>query len=244
MTSAKGNGSLTPLLVESSTLTQQALESMTTAIRDGQLAPGELYSVTMLAEEFGVSRTPVREALVVLERQGVVRFERNRGVRVLEVTVRDLSEIFSLRLLLEVPAAARACELLDEAGRTTLRSELDAMRDAASLGDESEFMYHDRNFHEAILKAAGNERLTAMIGSLRDHVRRRGPSTVGQTRDLAAIFAEHEAIMDGIQSQDPARAAAAMRDHVSRTAELLIRQEGGADDDVASALWPVIPPLA
>jgi DNA-binding GntR family transcriptional regulator len=243
MKSERGNGSLPQLLVESSTLTHRALESMTAAIRNGHLAPGELYSVTMLAEEFGVSRTPVREALLVLEREGVVRFERNRGVRVLEITVQDLSAIFGLRLLLEVPAASHACRLIDQIGREALRDELAAMRQAASLGDESDFMYHDRNFHESILRAAGNERLTAMIGNLRDHVRRRGPSTVGQTRDLTSILAEHEAIMEAIEAQDPERTAVAMRDHISRTAELLIRQEGGTDSDVASALWAVVASL-
>ena len=80
-----------------------------------------------LAERFGVSRTPVREALLLLERQGVVRFERNRGVRVLETSVHDLEEVFTLRLLLEVPATYRACGLLTAEDLDALERELAAM---------------------------------------------------------------------------------------------------------------------
>ena len=101
---------LESLTGDRSTLTTRALEALRAAIVDGRLVAGERYSVAQLAERFGVSRTPVREALLVLERQGVVRFERNRGVRVLETTAHDLEEVFALRLLLEVPATRRACE--------------------------------------------------------------------------------------------------------------------------------------
>jgi DNA-binding GntR family transcriptional regulator len=84
---------------------------------DGRLEAGERYSVAQLAERFGVSRTPVREALLVLERQGVVRFERNRGVRVLETTAHDLEEVFALRLLLETGRLLLAQESAPVAGR-------------------------------------------------------------------------------------------------------------------------------
>ena len=83
------------------------------AIADGRLEPGGRYSVAQLAEQLGISRTPVREALLVLEREGRVRFERNRGVRILETTAADVAEVFELRLLLEVPAAAKACGAVD-----------------------------------------------------------------------------------------------------------------------------------
>ena len=110
------------------TLTSRALEALRAAIVDGRLEAGERYSVAQLAERFGVSRTPVREALLVLERQGVVRFERNRGVRVLETTAHDLEEVFALRLLLEVPATRRACALLTRDDLAALERELGRWR--------------------------------------------------------------------------------------------------------------------
>lgn len=208
-----------------STLTSRALDALRAAIVDGRLAPGERYSVAQLAERFGVSRTPVREALLVLERQGVVRFERNRGVRVLETTAHDLEEVFALRLLLEVPATRRACELLDAAGMAALECELAAMERLAREADEGAFMAHDRRFHEIVLESSGNRRLTAIVGQLRDSVRFRGASTVGRSRDLQAILEEHVAILDALRAGDARGAANAMRRHLRTTGRLLIAQE-------------------
>jgi DNA-binding GntR family transcriptional regulator len=228
---------LTRLSTDTDTLSQRAAESIRRAIRDGRLAAGELYSVARLADEFGVSRTPVREALLVLERQGMVRFERNRGVRVLETTLHDLEEIFALRLLLEVPAAERACRRMNDRTLELIRSELKSMREAAVDGDEPQFMLHDRKFHEHLLTAADNARLTAIIGDLRDHVRAQGPSTVGRSRDLGAVLSEHEAIMIALEASDPAATAAAVHRHILTTGSLLIAQEGGGETDPDWAAW-------
>jgi DNA-binding GntR family transcriptional regulator len=226
---------LEPLAGERQTLTADALAALRAAIVDGRLVAGRLYSVAGLAEQFGVSRTPVREALLLLERQGVVRFERNRGVRILETSAHDLDEVFTLRLLLEVPATFRACDLLDGEGREALARELDKMADFAHEGDEANFMAHDQRFHEIILRAAGNQRLAALVAQLRDLVRLRGASAVGRSRDLEAIHAEHVAILDGLRSRDAPRAAAAMREHLLGTGRLLIAQEEGTGLDLAWA---------
>jgi DNA-binding GntR family transcriptional regulator len=211
------------------TLAMRALEALRIAIVDGRLAPGERFSVAQLAELFGVSRTPVREALLQLERQGVVRFERNRGVRVLETSAHDVQEVFALRLLLEVPATRRACERLRPDELDALQHELDEMRRCAGAGEEAPFMAHDVRFHETLLTAAGNQRLVATIRSLRDHVRFRVGSTVGRSRDLATILGEHDEIMRCLREADAAAAASAMREHLRNTGRLLLQQaEAGA----------------
>lgn len=233
---------LTRLSTDTDTLSQRAADSIRNAIREGRLSPDELYSVARLAEEFGVSRTPVREALLVLERQGMVRFERNRGVRVLATTAHDLEEIFTLRLLLEVPAAERACRRLDAKGREAIKRELQSMREAAGADDEPRFMSHDRRFHDRILAASGNARLAALIGDLRHHVTARGPSTVGRSRGLDEVLAEHEAIMDALEAADAQRTASAMRTHIVTTGRLLIEQQGpNGDADPAWAEWGATP---
>ena len=223
------------------TLTARVTEAVREAIVDGRLVAGERYSVALLAGQFGVSRTPVREALLVLERQGMVRFERNRGVRVLETSLHDLEEVFGLRLLLEVPATERACELLDDAGLGALDRELRAMRRAAEAGDEPAFMAHDKAFHTALLLAAGNRRLADVVAQLRDAVRSRGASTVGRSRDLAAILREHDAIMAALRARDGGGAAAAMRAHLLNTGRLLLAQEGGAGHEPAWAALVRLP---
>jgi DNA-binding GntR family transcriptional regulator len=204
------------------TLASHARSAVLAAIGDGTLEPGGLYSVAQLAEQLGVSRTPVREALLMLEREGRVRFERNRGVRVLIPTAQDIAEVFELRLMLEVPATAQAAGRVDLGA---LAAELDAMAAAADAGAEPAFMDHDERFHTAILAASGNRRLVTMVAGLRDAVRGRGASTVGRSRTLEEILGEHRAILEALQAGDGDRAAAAMRYHLRRTGDLLVAQE-------------------
>ena len=139
----------------------------------------------------------MREALLVLEREGRVRFERNKGVRVLETTAADVAEVFELRLLLEVPAAAKACGVVDP----------DALGAAIEAGD-------GERFHVLIVLAAGNRRLAAIVAGLREALAGAG------TRDPQEAAAEHRAILAALEAGDADRAAAAMRYHLRRGAEL------------------------
>lgn len=226
---------------ERTTLAVQAAGAIREAIVDGRLVGGERYSVARLAERFGISRTPVREALLVLERQGMVRFERNKGVRVLPTTAHDLEEIFVLRLLLEVPATRRAATLIDGDGLAALEHELAAMERLAGERDESAFMAHDRAFHEIVLRVAGNQRLVDVVRGLRELVRYRGASTVGRSRDLHVVLQAHVVIYEALRVGDAEGAAAAMRRHVLDTGRLLLAQEGGAEAELAWRSWTSAP---
>jgi DNA-binding GntR family transcriptional regulator len=223
---------LAPLGGDRTTLAARALDGLREAIVAGRLAPGERYSVGALAAELGVSRTPVREALLALERQGLVRFERNKGVRILAASAADVEEVFVLRLLLEVPATRRAAGRLTAGDHAALDAELAAMAAAARSGDEPAFMAHDQRFHALVLAAAGSRRLVDVVAQLRDHVRSAAASTVGRSRDLHAIHAEHVGIRDALHAGDGAAAAEAMRAHLTTTARMLVAQEGGGDPDL------------
>lgn len=208
-------------------LTDQIRESILKAILDGELRPGELYSVQTLADSYEVSRTPVREALIDLSRQGMVSFERNRGVRILESSPEELEQILSMRILLEVPAAYRAATAISDADLEKLGAELLKMESAAEADDEAVMMAHDRRFHELLNDAAGNERLALYVDSLRDLILTRGASTVGRSRSLDAIIDEHRAIYRAVVARDPEETCRAMREHLVNTAALLLDQEGG-----------------
>ena len=210
-------------LAATRTLAAHARQAVLAAIADGRMAAGQRYSVAQLAEQLGISRTPVREALLVLEREGRVRFERNRGVRVLETTAADVAEVFELRMLLEVPATVKACGVVDA---DALQVELDAMGARARAGEEAAFMDHDERFHDLVLRSAGNARLADIVARLRDAVRGRGASTVGRSRGLDEIHAEHAAILQALRAGDAPAAAEAMRMHLERTRDLLLEQEG------------------
>jgi DNA-binding GntR family transcriptional regulator len=211
----------------SRTLNTAVLASLRSAVVSGELLPGSLHSVHALATELGVSRTPVREALIKMAEQGMVRFERNRGVRILQTTVHDLEEVFELRLLLEVPAARRACAKFDAAGLKELRDEFEAMECAARDGDEVRMWEHDRRFHRTILEATGNKRLAEFVDGMRDMVLKRGVSTAESSRTMLDIVAEHFGVLERLEARDPEGAADAMRAHLLNTSGLLLTQEAG-----------------
>jgi DNA-binding GntR family transcriptional regulator len=241
-------------------LADQAVAAIRAAVRDGTLQPGQLYSAYQIAGYLGVSRSPVREALMRLAEAGMVAFERNRGFRIVIPGAADIAEVFQLRLLLEVPAARRAA-LLTPAGAgaglgaelaaglgaelaaglgARLAAELALMRAAAEARDEALFMRHDQRLHRLILEAAGNSRLTALVENLRDTTRTLGASTADRSRDLSDIAAEHVPIVDAIAAGDAAAAGAAMTFHLSHTATLLVAQAGG--DLTVDQLWAVAAP--
>lgn len=216
-------------------LATQVYRALLEAIVIGELAPGSLHSVGKLAERIGISRSPVREALITLADQGMVIFERNRGVRIQQTTAHDLEEVFSLRLLLEVPAAYRAAQQMqpDEVQRLTeALGTVEAFAAAPTVRAQQEM---DFGFHRVILDAAGNRRLAAVVDNLWTHQKLRGVSTAGKTRDLADIHRDHERIHRCIHNGDAHGAAVAMRDHLLTTGGLLLAQET-TDWEEASAL--------
>jgi DNA-binding GntR family transcriptional regulator len=201
------------------------LEVVRASIIGGDLAPGELYSVADLAETLQVSRTPVREALIELATRGMVRFERNRGVRILGTSINDLEQIFEIRLMLEVPAARRAVGRMPPDDVRAMRGHLASMERAAEDGDVARLWVHDRQFHRALMTASGNRRLAEYVDTLRDMVLVRGVTTAGRARSLEAIVSEHRAILERVEAGDAEGTAAALRAHIEQTARLLIAQE-------------------
>jgi DNA-binding GntR family transcriptional regulator len=246
---------LTPALdrlsAPAASLTDQAVAAIRQAVHDGTLAPGQLYSAYQIADYLGVSRSPVREALMRLAEAGMVSFERNRGFRIVLPGPRDIAEVFQLRLLLEVPAARQAAALAAAAGPAPgsgsasakllagLRAEFEAMRRAAADHDEPVFMRHDQRLHALIVAATGNSRVVKVVDGLRDLTRLLGASTVDRSRDLDDILAEHLPILEAIAAGDAPAAGSAMAAHITHTGKLLTAQAVAESGSTVSAedLW-------
>jgi DNA-binding GntR family transcriptional regulator len=207
-------------------LAEQVYDEIRNAIILGDLIPGSLHSVQEIASQLKVSRTPAREALLKLADQGMVRFERNRGARILETSVHDLEQVFSLRLLLEVPATYRATSLIGEEELRHLGHCIESFR-KASVRNTRKHLELDAKFHRIIMRACGNRRLADFVDTLRDLQMMRGASTVAKTRTLADVCDDHQRIFERIVARDPAGAASTMRDHIALTSRLLIAQETG-----------------
>jgi len=230
---------LTPFDANSPSLTERTIEAVREGIRTGALVPGELYSVYQLAAELGVSRSPVRDALLRLAETGMVRFERNRGFRVLVPGARELAELLAVRLALEVPAARRAARSAGPVDHSKLRVEYQAMEEAAAAGDEPLFLKHDQRLHSLILELAGNSYVLRVIDNLRDATRLVGASTIEHSRTLRDVQREHLPIIEALEGNDPGWAAFAMEHHLTETGRLLLREaviRDGASVD-ANRLW-------
>lgn len=202
--------------------TDDVLARLREQILTGALAPGEQLSIYRLSDALGVSRTPVREAVLRLADLGLLTIERNRGVTIRGVQAEDVRDVFELRLLLEVPAAAGAAIHGGDDLRARLGAALDAMRAAARRGDEVAFTGHDRDLHAALGETLGNRRLLQEVDRLRDSIQVRGVSTIDRARTMSDIAEEHAPIVEAVVAGDASAAADAMRTHLEHTAALLL----------------------
>jgi|GEM_PF-134500 len=210
--------SLKPL-VEKPSLASQAFDHIKAAIIAGDVQPGILYSVNQFASLLGVSRTPVREALLTLSQQGFLRMDRNRGFQLTEITEKDINDVIEIRLMLEVPAMSRVAQLsshigthLDEA--RSIYSELDA---AAKSADVLRFLTVDRKFHLTLIDALDNHRLTKIVGDLRDHMQLRGLRRMASSGQLEDAHKDHYQLLLAVESGDSQLATNVMRMHLERT---------------------------
>jgi DNA-binding GntR family transcriptional regulator len=195
-------------------LREQALAAIREALITGRIAPGVVYSAASLAAEFGVSNSPVREAMLALVDDGLMEVVPNRGYRAVELSRADLIDIAQLRMLLEVPAAGLAAGL-DLGEREAQLAELvERIEHAAAAGDVSGNLAADRQFHLAIVDICGNRRLTQQVARLRDQTRLYNFLNLARTGALVAPAREHRPILDAIVAHDGARAEALVRAHL------------------------------
>lgn len=216
-------------LTQSGTMTDRATAVLRSAILRGELEPNTLHAVHTVAERLGVSRTPVREALIRLAGEGLVRVQRNRGFVVLRHSPDDLCEIFSLRLLLEVPATRAAATLASDADIAALEADIARMRVAMDQDDAEQFLREDRQFHRTLLLISGNERLAEFVDSLRNVVLSQGVSTANRSESIEEILEPHLDLLRLVSEHRPADAAASMRGHLVQTAQKLLTQEFGPE---------------
>ena len=187
-------------------LTDRVYDELMRAIRAGELQPGTMHSVVEISGRLGVSRTPVREALLRMASNGMVRFERSRGVRILEVSTRDIEEIYSLRMMLEVPSAYRAAELLTDELLGPVEEAFDRMREATAAGDESLFQAADVDFHVALSEATHNEILHELYRAASVHLQKRLEHIYTDTGCLLASQSTHERLLRNVVAQEPRKA--------------------------------------
>lgn len=191
-------------------------------ILEGELEPGQRVIEPELAERFGASKTPVREALQLLAAEGLVEVLPKKGYRIRTMELTDLSEILELRTLLESRAAARCARCADSEQIEELTQRWEAQRDALGL-EPLERTLLARDFHAGIAQAAGSHRLAGILEGLH-HEMVRAHHVLPQLRwhlSEEIELREHREILAAITAGDPERAEAAMRTHMVSIRESL-----------------------
>ncbi|MFH8407792.1 FCD domain-containing protein [Streptomyces sp. NPDC018019] len=194
----------------------QVLAALREALMAGELVPGEVYSAPALAVRYGVSATPVREAMQLLACEGAVEVAPNRGFRVAERTHRDLAELAEVRAMLEIPALLRMARTLPAERWEELRPLAAAGVAAAAHGDRSGYAEADHAFHHALLTFTGNRQLVLVADDL--HRRTQAPVPGGpavRTAELLTAASEHTALLDALTAREYDVVERIAREHLS-----------------------------
>ena len=192
-------------------------ERLRAEIVAGERTPGTRLPQVEIARRLGVSTTPVREALAMLQREGLVRLHPQRGAVVFVPTVADLREHYEIRAALEALAVARAAEVFEPEWAIPLETLLAEMRTGPPA---ARYIALNHEFHNTLYRHSGRRQLTDMVASLRDassaylHIYRAAADFPVERLD-----AEHRAMLAACVARDPEAAAAATRLHLERTVE-------------------------
>jgi GntR family transcriptional regulator, rspAB operon transcriptional repressor len=216
-------------------VTDWVYEELKGAIVDLRLAPGEPLREATLAEQLGVSKTPIREALTRLEQEGLVETTSFKGAVVSSYSRQDLLEIYELRELLENAAARAAAESMSEPARARLGRIAAESRRLRGGGDRALLAALISEFDDVLFDQVRNSRIRALVENLRAHLTRIGHLTAGIPGRIDASVDEHERIVEAIAAHDPALAEQRMREHIRSVCQDQLRALGEAgavlDDD-------------
>lgn len=189
-------------------LKQEVYDGIRRDILNGTFVPGDLLRERELAAKYGVSKTPVREALSLLEQDELLRAIPRAGYMVTQLTLRDLQEVHQLRLTLEAMAARLAAQRITD-------EELEELERLTSTSDPEEARLFNRRFHSIVAQASGNSRLAKMIEQLLDDTDRWAALEVAGLTP-AVLLIGHQAELEALRTRNPDTAEAAMREHVER----------------------------
>ncbi len=195
-------------------MTDWVWEELREAIIELRLRPGEPLREAALAEQLGVSKTPLREAFARLEQEGLVETTSFKGAVVTGYSERDLKEIYELRALLEGAAARAAAERPTDETLAELRDVVARSRELRDAGDIVGLAGLLGHFDVIVYAQVSNERIAALIDNLRAHLARIGKLTEAIPGRVAASVEEHAAVVDAIVAHDPDEAERLIRMHI------------------------------
>jgi GntR family transcriptional regulator, rspAB operon transcriptional repressor len=209
-------------------LSQRAYQSLRNAIRDGAIVHGVLYSEKDLADRLGISRTPVREALIELAREGLVTIAPQRGFQLHSLSHAEQEEVYELRLAIDSFIVEKLAKSATPEDIKQLREAIAEQRSAG--GETTTALIADEQFHLLFPKLLGLERTYGLVSTLRGAMWLLGSNAFRTPHRTEAVLDEHTAIVDAIEAHDPKAAVRAVKTHVCNSLEAVRRSWIESDD--------------
>lgn len=205
------------------------LEAIREAIINGTLKPRERLMEIQLAEDLGVSRTPIREALRKLELEGFIVMVPRKGAYVSDVSFKDIADVFEIRTALETLAAGLAAERITDEELQIMERLLAAKAEAINNQNLESIIEIDTAFHEAIYTASRNDRLKTIVNNLREQIQRYRSTTLAYPGRMKSSLEEHKYIVEALQSRDVQLAKQLAQEHIENAETSMfeiIKEEG------------------
>lgn len=198
------------------------------AILKGDLKPGERLMELQLAAQLGVSRTPIREAIRMLEQEGLAVTVPRKGAEVAKMTLKGMEDVLEIREALDILACQLACERITEEQLALLEEKKKAFEDSLKSGNVKAIAETDVEFHDVIYDATNNPKLVNMLNNLREQIYRYRVEYLKKAENYPKLIEEHNAIFDSLANHNKEDATSSIREHVKNQAiavkEVIIQQ--------------------
>lgn len=217
-----------PALSKGASLAEQTYDFIKENIVSLRYPPGSPLLENQLAKQLGISRSPMREALARLEREGFVEIVPWKGARVTEITPKYVTELYQVRASLEGTAARLAISRLDRGRLMAMKRTMDELATSVDAGDMTAFYQHEVPFHDLYVAGCGNDLLLRTLVGMRDHLTR-VRNYLSATRipgHEAASFREHQVALEAFLSGDGDAAEAAVRNHLDNVVARMLAASG------------------
>ncbi len=188
------------------------------AILKGEIKPGERLMELQLAAKLGVSRTPIREAIRMLEQEGLAVTVPRKGAEVAKMTEKDMEDVLVIRATLDQLAVELACDEITEEQLVELENAKKVFENSLQSGDLKKIAQADVDFHDVIYKATGNAKLVTMLNNLREQIYRYRVEYLKDASNYPELIREHQAMVEGIKMRDKEHACEVMEEHVKNQA--------------------------
>ena len=224
---------LAPIKLDSyQPLREVVCETLREAIRGGVLKPGERLMEIQLAEELGVSRTPVREAIRKLELEGYVIMMPRRGTYVANLSIRDVNEVFEIRTTLDSLASGLAAERITDEELERLERLLVLIGEYIEQNDMDKIVETDMEFHDILYQASRNTRLVGIIYNLREQLTRFRSTSMSYPGRLKETLEEHIRIVEAIAQGNVELAQKAAEEHMEKSEQTLLISMENLDNNL------------